>query len=62
LEKGKRIFEANKPLEIMKFSQQRLGFLPLEYKRFNNPHIYKIGLSDGLNNKRNQLIEAYKKT
>lgn len=62
MEKGKRLFEAKKPLEIMKFSQQRLGFLPLEYKRFNNPHIYKIGLSDGLNNKRNQLIEAYKKT
>jgi nicotinic acid phosphoribosyltransferase len=31
------------------------------YKRFNNPHIYKVGLSERLKNERDWLIEVHKK-
>jgi nicotinate phosphoribosyltransferase len=47
-------------LEIAGFSRQRLGQLPLEYKRFENPHIYKVGLSDGLKKERDKLIRAHR--
>lgn len=46
--------------EIAAFSQERLAKLPREYKRFFNPHIYKIGISKRLKKERDQLIEEYK--
>src|SRR5690606_29364334 len=61
MKNGKRLFKPKKLIDIAQFSQQRLRLLSEEFKRFNNPHIYKIGLSDKLNNKRNQLIEEYRK-
>lgn len=47
--------------EIKIFSKNRLEKLPQEYKRFFNPHIYKVGLSKELKNERDKLIEAHKK-
>jgi nicotinate phosphoribosyltransferase len=35
--------------------------LPDEYKRFENPHVYKVGLSTKLNEIRNELIRKFKK-
>ena len=47
--------------EIAQYSCERLKNLPEEYKRFNYPHIYKVGLSDRLKNERDRLIYEYKK-
>ena len=32
----------------------------LEYKRFDNPHIYKVGISTRLKQERDRLIDEYK--
>jgi nicotinate phosphoribosyltransferase len=34
--------------------------LPDEHKRFNNPHIYKIGISELLQQLRSDLRKKYK--
>lgn len=46
--------------EIAAYSKERLQKLPREYKRFFNPHIYKIGLSQKLKEERDRLIEEHK--
>ncbi|MCY2687261.1 nicotinate phosphoribosyltransferase [Salinimicrobium sp. TH3] len=46
--------------EIKDFSKERLAKLPPEYHRFNNPHIYKVGISEKLRDERNDLIEEHK--
>lgn len=61
MENGRRLFPSKTLSEIAKYSQHRLSLLPEEYKRFDNPHIYKVGLSTKLNEKRNHLIETFKK-
>ncbi|WP_081210257.1 nicotinate phosphoribosyltransferase [Salegentibacter sediminis] len=47
--------------EIADYSKTRLSELPTEYKRFNNPHIYKIGISQNLKEERDRLISSFKK-
>ncbi|HKL02109.1 MAG TPA: nicotinate phosphoribosyltransferase, partial [Cryomorphaceae bacterium] len=61
MEGGKRKVPAQPVGEIAKYAKQRIDSLPEEYKRFDNPHIYKVGLSKGLNDARNQLIQKFKK-
>lgn len=46
--------------EISAFRKERLEKLPSEYKRFFNPHLYKVGLSEELRHERNALIDAHK--
>ena len=47
--------------EISAFRKSRLELLPMEYKRFDNPHIYKVGLSSLLKEGRDALILKFKK-
>lgn len=55
------ILEAPRSLkEIASFSKERLEKLPKEFKRFFNPHIYKVGLSQDLKRERDRLIEEHK--
>jgi len=61
MENGKRIIERRSLDEISAYRQERQELLPEEYKRFVNPHIYKIGISDGLKSVRDKLITEYKK-
>lgn len=58
---GIRLNTPRSPLEIVKYSRQRLEKLPDEYKRFDNPHIYKIGISTKLQTERDRLINEFKK-
>ena len=58
---GKRVIPPRSLPEIAKFSLNRLANLPEEYKRFDNPHIYKIGISKNLENERNRLIQEFKR-
>ncbi|MFP4662801.1 MAG: nicotinate phosphoribosyltransferase [Bacteroidales bacterium] len=59
MEHGKRLKAGERLDEIAEFSQSQLKKLPDEYKRFTNPHIYKIGISKALQKERNKLIEAH---
>ena len=47
--------------EISAFRKSRMELLPMEYKRFDNPHIYKVGLSGLLKDERDSLIKRLKK-
>ena len=44
--------------EISDYVKHRLSLLPDEHKRFEYPHIYKIGISKKLADLRNKLIEG----
>ncbi|MGO2132781.1 MAG: nicotinate phosphoribosyltransferase [Halomonas sp.] len=46
--------------EIAEYCQQRFAKLPQEYKRFDNPHRYKVGLSTTLKQAQEALIKAHK--
>ncbi len=59
--KGKRLYPPRALAMIRDYSMKRVEELPGEYRRFENPHIYKIGLSDRLRDQRDQLIEQFKK-
>ena len=57
---GKRLNKLLSIAEIAGYTRDRLKRLPTEYKRFNYPHQYKIGLSEKLRNERDRLLEEYK--
>jgi len=46
--------------EIAAYARRRLQQLPPEHKRFEYPHVYKVGLSHKLLNLRNELMEKYR--
>lgn len=56
---GKSVNPKRSVSEIAAYSKERLGLLPSEYKRFANPHTYKIGLSPTLKSERDQLISEH---
>lgn len=62
MESGRRLFVPKDVHEIARYASMRLGELPDEYKRFENPHIYKIGISEGLKKERDRLIAAHRMT
>lgn len=57
---GKRISKSRTVTEIAAYSKSRLEKLPEEYKRFQNPHIYKIGLTPQLKQERDTLVLKHK--
>ncbi len=59
---GARLSEPVRLTEIAQYSKERLKQLPGEFKRFNYPHVYKVGLSGSLRDERDRLIAEYKKT
>jgi nicotinate phosphoribosyltransferase len=61
MENGKRQLKPLSLSEIKDFSSERLRRLPAEFKRFNYPHQYKVGLSEKLRNERDRLVMDYKK-
>lgn len=46
--------------ESTNYSKKRLSKLNEEHKRFENPHVYKVGLSDKLQQLKDQLIKQNK--
>ena len=56
MENGKRTAAPFLLDEIAEYSRQRFERLPDEFKRFENPHIYKVGLSSLLKHDRDELI------
>ncbi|MAW97138.1 MULTISPECIES: nicotinate phosphoribosyltransferase [unclassified Leeuwenhoekiella] len=57
---GKRVNPKKNIQEIAAFSRRQINALPDEYKRFDNPHIYKVGISTKLKEERDKLIEKHK--
>jgi nicotinate phosphoribosyltransferase len=60
MENGKKIVPSRTVAEIANYSKSRLEQLPNEYKRFQNPHSYKIGLSSQLKKERDALVQKHK--
>ncbi len=58
---GALLSEPVRLTEIAQYSKERLKQLPGEFKRFNYPHVYKVGLSSSLRDERDRLIAEYKK-
>lgn len=58
---GKRMEKSRSLTQIAEYSKQRLASLPAEYKRFYNPHIYKVGISGNLKKEREDLLNKYRK-
>jgi nicotinate phosphoribosyltransferase len=44
--------------ESAEYCKEQLLKLNPEYKRFDNPHVYKVGISRELKSLRDQLIET----
>ncbi|WP_405325837.1 nicotinate phosphoribosyltransferase [Leeuwenhoekiella sp. LLG6367-2.1] len=61
MEDGKRINKIRTIQEIASYTKEKLSELPEEYKRFDNPHIYKVGISDRLKQERDKLIAEHKR-
>ena len=61
MSEGKRVMAQPSLNEIADYAQKRLSLLPAEYKRFENPHIYKVGISKKLLQMRDALRNQYKK-
>ena len=61
IEGGKVITTEKSVSEISDYRKLRISQLPDEHKRFENPHLYKVGLSKSLMNLRNDIISGIKK-
>ncbi|MFA5297305.1 MAG: nicotinate phosphoribosyltransferase [Lutibacter sp.] len=61
VENGELIIDKKSIHEISDYRKFRISQLPDEHKRFEYPHLYKVGLSDRLMKLRNQLIDGHTK-
>ncbi len=61
MKNGKKTEASRRLKEIAAYSRERLESLPMEYKRFDNPHKYKVGISKKLKKERETLLKKYKK-
>jgi nicotinate phosphoribosyltransferase len=48
-------------MQAAEYAQSRLARLPAEHKRFQNPHVYKVGLSEEMRHLRDSTLEAARK-
>jgi len=60
MSRGKRTNPSPSLKETADYVAKRLSQLPAEYKRFENPHIYKVGISKKLMNLRDGLRHEHK--
>ena len=60
MDAGKSLTKEDNPFNISTYVQETAALLPVEHKRFNNPHIYKVGISEQLHQLRNDLRKKYK--
>jgi nicotinate phosphoribosyltransferase len=61
MQDGKPVNAPVPVLEVAAYANERLSRLTEEYKRFENPHIYKVGVSKQLLDLRAELRNKYKK-
>ncbi len=58
---GERIGERQPLAGLSAYRESRISLLPPEYRRFQNPHTYKVGISSALLNLRNDMRDHYLK-
>lgn len=56
---GEIVGERKSVNEVKEYARKRLAQLPPEYKRFENPHVYKVGISSALKELRDDLFTKY---
>lgn len=56
MQNGKCTTKSLTAYEIAEYAAERLQLLPDEHKRFEYPHIYKVGFSPALLKVRDELI------
>jgi nicotinate phosphoribosyltransferase len=61
MENGRKLAAAGTVDDIAAYARERLARLPAEHKRFENPHVYKVGLSERLADLRNDLVRRYRR-
>lgn len=59
MQRGQRVAAGRSVEDIRAFAAGRLALLPPEYRRFENPHTYKIGISETLHRERETLRQRY---
>lgn len=57
---GEVVAELHSVHEAREYAKKRLACLPIEHLRFENPHIYKVGLSRRLHELRRKTLETAK--
>ncbi len=60
MEEGKRVMPVETVEEIAQRCRERLQMLPAEHKRFEYPHIYKVGLSKKLLDLRDAMVKQFR--
>ncbi|RJQ80635.1 MAG: nicotinate phosphoribosyltransferase [Desulfobacteraceae bacterium] len=60
MQEGEIVYDPPALPRTAQYCRERLGRLPTEYKRFENPHIYKVGISSRLKELRDGLIAQHK--
>ncbi|MCW8869992.1 MAG: nicotinate phosphoribosyltransferase [Proteobacteria bacterium] len=55
---GQRCDNAPTLTEIARHVQSQMALLPMDYRRFDNPHQYKVGISPALKNQRDELAQS----
>jgi len=58
---GKVVYNPPSLSQTAQYARERLAMLPAEYKRFENPHAYKVGISSRLKALRDRLIAQHRK-
>ncbi len=61
IKKGVLVRELPSIAGSAEYARKRLAFLGTEYKRFENPHIYKVGISKRVMNLQRKLLDAHRK-
>lgn len=59
MENGESLNRIRSIEEIKTYAAARLEQLPPEYKRFENPHVYKVGMSEKTHILRDDLLKKY---
>ena len=59
MQEGKVLQSFESVAAIAEYATERLSKLPEEHKRFENPHVYRVGISNSLRKKRRDLIENH---
>ena len=59
---GKIVYDPPSLSQTAQYARERLKMLPAAYKRFENPHIYKVGISSRLKTLRDRLIDEHRRS
>jgi nicotinate phosphoribosyltransferase len=62
MDKGKKTITGLLPEKCKHYTQKRLSKLPKEFKRFKNPHIYKVGITKNLLKLKQELTNSLRQS